>query len=312
MTKNWSFDEALAKFNLPFMDLLYEAQQVHRANFQSNTIQVSALLSIKTGGCSENCSYCAQSAHHKSKAQKASGFVSLEEVIATAKHIKEIGGSRFCMGASGRGPNDDDLEQVCTMIREVKKLGLETCVTLGLLGIEQAKKLKAAGLDYYNHNVDTSKDYYDKIVTTHTFEDRLQTLKNVRATGIKVCCGGIFGLGETNEDRVKMLVLLANLAPPPEAVPINKLIPMPGTPLEGAGQVDSFDFVRTIALARILLPKSYIRLAAGRENMSTEMQTLCFLAGANSIFHGEKLLTANNATPESDDLLLQRLGLKKV
>ena len=235
-----------------------------------------------------------------------------EDVVSAAKKAKEAGGSRLCMGAAWRGPKNRDLEQVCTMVSEVKKLGLETCVTLGLLNDDQALKLKEAGLDFYNHNIDTSEDFYDKIITTRTFQDRMDTLENVRKAGLKVCCGGIIGLGEDNEDRIKMLMTLANLDEPPESVPINKLIRIPGTPLEGQKEVDPFDFVKTIALARILMPQSYIRLSAGREQMSDEMQALCFLAGANSIFYGEKLLTADNPIPENDNRLFQRLGLERL
>ncbi|MBI1954738.1 MAG: biotin synthase BioB [Proteobacteria bacterium] len=306
----WTFAKGLQTFNLPFLELIYKAQTTHKEHFNVNTIQISTLLSIKTGSCPENCSYCTQSAHHKTGLKKEP-LMDLEDVIKAAKRAKEAGSTRFCMGAAWRGPHDKDLERVCDMIREVKKLGLETCVTLGLLKENQAEKLKEAGLDFYNHNIDTSKDYYDKIVTTHTFDDRLNTLNCVRKAGIKVCCGGILGLGETNEDRINMLVTLANLPVPPESIPINQLIRIPGTPLENENDVDSFDFVRTIALARIMMPTSYIRLSAGREQMSNELQALCFLAGANSIFYGEKLLTAHNPIPEQDNLLFQKLDLEK-
>ncbi|WP_410519824.1 biotin synthase BioB [Candidatus Mesenet endosymbiont of Phosphuga atrata] len=309
--KEWSFAEADQIFNLPFPELIYKAQTVHRQHFNPKKIQVSTLLSVKTGSCPENCSYCPQSAHYQTGLKKEP-LLEITEVIEAAKRAKVAGSTRFCMGAAWRGPRDQDLEIVCEMVKEVKKLGLETCVTLGLLKPHQADMLKEAGLDFYNHNVDTSKEYYDKVITTRTFEDRLNTLKCVRASGIKVCCGGIIGMGETNEDRVKMLVLLANLDEPPESVPINMLIKIPGTPLENAADVDSFDFIRTIGVARTIMPKSYIRLSAGREKMSDELQALCFLAGANSIFYGEKLLTAQNPIPEKDNYLFQKLGLQKL
>jgi len=274
-------------------------------------VQISTLLSIKTGSCPENCSYCPQSAHYKTGLKKEP-LMALDDVLMAAKKAKEAGASRFCMGAAWRGPRDEDLNQVCSMVSEVKKLGLETCVTLGLLKDDQALQLKEAGLDFYNHNIDTSEEFYNKIITTRTFQDRIDTLDQVRKAGLKVCCGGIIGMGEDNEDRIKMLVTLANLDEPPESVPINKLIRIPGTPLEGQKEVDPFDFVKTIALARILMPGSYIRLSAGREQMSDEMQALCFLAGANSIFYGEKLLTADNPIPENDHLLFERLGLERL
>ena len=308
--KEWTLNEGLKIFNLPFFELLYTAQDTHRKYFDPNTIQVSTLLSIKTGGCPENCSYCPQSARYETNMKKEP-LMKTEEVIVAAKHAKDAGSSRFCMGAAWRGPTNRNLESVCDMIKEVKKLGLETCVTLGLLKEDQAKMLKIAGLDFYNHNIDTSEEYYGEIITTRTFQDRIETLNNVRSAGIKVCCGGILGMGESNEDRIKMLVLLANLEEPPESVPINKLIRIPGTPLENSEEVDAFDFIRTIALARIMMPKSYIRLSAGRDQMSDEMQALCFFAGANSIFYGEKLLTSDNSSPTKDDDLFQRLGLKK-
>ena len=308
--KEWTLNEGLKIFNLPFFELLYTAQDTHRKYFDPNTIQVSTLLSIKTGGCPENCSYCPQSARYETNMKKEP-LMKTEEVIVAAKHAKDAGSSRFCMGAAWRGPTNRNLESVCDMIKEVKKLGLETCVTLGLLKEDQAKMLKIAGLDFYNHNIDTSEEYYGEIITTRTFQDRIETLNNVRSAGIKVCCGGILGMGESNEDRIKMLVLLANLEEPPESIPINKLIKIPGTPLENSEEVDAFDFIRTIALARIMMPKSYIRLSAGRDQMSDEMQALCFFAGANSIFYGEKLLTSDNSSPTKDDDLFQRLGLKK-
>ena len=311
INKTWTFDEATALFHLPFNELMYQAQTAHRTHFNPNSVQVSTLLSIKTGRCPEDCSYCPQSGHYKTGLKKEP-LLQLEEVIAAATRAKEAGSTRFCMGAAWRGPNDKDLSTVCTMVSEVKKLGLETCVTLGLLKDEQAEQLKAAGLDFYNHNIDTSPEFYEKVITTRTFQDRLNTLEKVRQSGIKVCCGGILGLGETNADRVGMLVVLANLDEPPESVPINQLIKIPGTPLAGELNVDCFDFVRTIALARILMPRAMIRLSAGREQMSDELQALCFIAGANSIFYGEKLLTAANPEPEQDNHLFQRLGLEKM
>ncbi|WP_369408566.1 biotin synthase BioB [Wolbachia endosymbiont of Atemnus politus] len=311
MTEEWTFAKANQIFNLPFPELIYTAQTEHRKQFNPSEVQISTLLSIKTGSCPENCSYCPQSAHYNTGLQKKP-LLEIAEVIEAAKCAKEAGSTRFCMGAAWRGPRDQDLKVVCEMIREVKKLGLETCVTLGLLKDYQASMLKEAGLDFYNHNIDTSEEYYNKIITTRTFQDRLKTLEYIRRSGIKVCCGGILGMGETNEDRVKMLVLLANLDEPPESVPINMLIRVPGTPLENMADVDPFDFVRTITIARIMMPKSYIRLSAGREKMSDELQALCFLAGANSIFYGEKLLTAQNPVPKQDNYLFQRLGLQKL
>ena len=310
MQKTWTLEEANEIFNLPFLDLLYQAQTIHRKNFTPNMVQISTLLSIKTGSCPENCSYCPQSAHYNTGLKKEA-LMDVTSVIEAAKQAKAAGSTRFCMGAAWRGPRDEDLKNVCEMVTEVKKLGLETCVTLGLLKDHQASMLKDAGLDFYNHNIDTSPEFYDKIITTRSFEDRLNTLDSVRKSGVKVCCGGILGMGETNDDRIKMLVLLANLEQPPESVPINKLIKIPGTPLENQADIDPFDFIRTIALARILLPKSYVRLSAGREQMSDELQALCFMGGINSIFDGEKLLTANNPAPEKDKQLFKRLGLEK-
>lgn len=311
MHPKWTLEQAKSIFNLPLNDIIFEAQTIHRKHFSASKVQISTLLSIKTGSCPENCSYCPQSAHYQTGVKKEP-LMALDDVLKAAQKAKESGASRFCMGAAWRGPRDEDLEQVCAMVSEVKKLGLETCVTLGLLKDDQALKLKEAGLDFYNHNIDTSEDFYDKIITTRTFQDRIDTLGYVRKAGLKVCSGGIIGMGEGNEDRIKMLVTLANLEKSPESVPINKLIRIPGTPLEGQEEVDPFDFVKTIALARILMPKSYVRLSAGREEMSDEMQALCFLAGANSIFYGEKLLTADNPIPENDRLLFKRLGLEQL
>lgn len=311
MKKKWTLKLALKLFRLPFLELLYKAQTIHKKNFKANLVQVSTLLSIKTGSCPENCSYCPQSAHYNT-GLKPEPLMSLDDVVAHAKRAKEAGSSRFCMGAAWRGPKELDLEKVCGMVKEVKKLGLETCVTLGLLKIGQAEKLKEAGLDFYNHNIDSSAEFYKQIVTTRKFEDRLNTLELVQKAGIKVCAGGILGMGETNEDRLKMLVILANLAEAPKSVPINKLIRIQGTPLAQEEEIDAFDYVRIVALSRIMMPKSYVRLSAGREEMSDEMQALCFMGGANSIFYGEKLLTATNPIPEKDDLLFKRLGLNKM
>ena len=308
--QKWTLEQAKSIFNLSFNEIIYEAQTIHRKHFTPYEVQISTLLSIKTGSCPENCSYCPQSAHYQTGLKKEP-LMQLKEVLEVAQKAKEAGATRFCMGAAWRGPRDADLNQVCTMVSEVKKLGLETCVTLGLLKEDQASRLKDAGLDFYNHNIDTSEEFYDKIITTRTFQDRIDTLEKVRKAGLKVCCGGIIGMGEDNEDRIKMLITLANLEQPPESVPINKLIRIPGTPLERQEEVDQFDFIKTIALARILMPKSYVRLSAGRDQMSDEIQALCFLAGANSIFYGEKLLTTDNPIPEKDHFLFKRLGLKQ-
>ncbi len=311
MKKTWTLQEAEHLFNLPFNELMYQAQTTHRNHFDPNSVQISTLLSIKTGRCPEDCSYCPQSAHYKTGLQKEP-LMELKDVLEAATRAKEAGSTRFCMGAAWRGPSEKDLNTVCEMVTEVKKLGLETCVTLGLLKDEQATQLKEAGLDFYNHNIDTSPEFYDQIISTRTFQDRLDTLSRVRQSGVKVCSGGILGLGETNTDRIGMLIALANLDEPPESVPINKLIKIPGTPLAQQTDVDCFDFVRTIALARIIMPNTMIRLSAGREQMSDELQALCFMAGANSIFYGEKLLTAANPVPEEDHALFNRLGLKKM
>lgn len=305
-----TYEEAHKIFELPFMELLYKAHTLHRENFNPNSLQTSTLLSVKTGACTENCSYCAQSAHYNTGTKKES-MLDKEQILRYAKAAKEKGSSRFCMGASGRSPSDKDLEVLCEVIGEVKDLGMETCVTLGLLNENQAQKLKDSGLDFYNHNIDTSKEYYSNVITTRTFEDRLNTIKNVRDAGLKICVGGILGLGESNEDRINMLVLLANLPTPPESIPINQLVRIPGTPLENGETLDCFDFVRIIALARILMPKSYIRLSAGRAQMDDSLQALCFFAGANSVFYGDRLLTTENAAPTRDDILFARLNLSK-
>ncbi|AAY61378.1 biotin synthase [Rickettsia felis str. Pedreira] len=306
--KKWTFDEAKEIFSFSFMELVYQAQTIHRANFDPNKIQISSLLSIKTGSCPENCKFCPQSSHYKTYVKKEP-LMQIEDVITAAKRAKAAGSTRFCMGAAWRGPRDEDLKLVCEMIKEVKKLGLETCVTLGLLKEHQAVTLKEAGLDFYNHNIDTSEEFYNKIITTRTFQDRLDTLRYVRASGMKVCCGGILGMGETNDDRINMILTLANLEEPAESVTINKLIKIPGTPLENVQDIDPFDFVRVIALARIMIPKSYIRLSAGREQMSDELQALCIMAGVYSIFYGEKILTSANPMPERDNDLFQKLGI---
>ncbi len=311
MKKKWTLKQALKLFKLPFLELLYKAQTIHKKNFKANSVQVSTLLSIKTGACPENCSYCPQSAHYKTQL-KPELLMELADVIAHARRAKAAGSSRFCMGAAWRGPKEPDLEKVCKMVEEVKKLGLETCVTLGLLKNGQAEKLKKAGLDFYNHNIDSSAEFYKQIITTRKFEDRLNTLELVQEAGINVCAGGILGMGETNEDRIKMLVVLANLTEAPKSVPINKLIRIQGTPLASEEEIDPFDYVRIVAIARIMMPKSYVRLSAGREEMSDELQALCFMGGANSIFYGEKLLTAVNPIPKQDDLLFTRLGLEKM
>ncbi|WP_026622864.1 biotin synthase (plasmid) [Ensifer sp. WSM1721] len=304
-----SIDAATTIYNLPFNDLLFRAQQVHREHFDPNAIQMSRLLSIKTGGCAEDCGYCSQSAHY-STGLKASKLMEVERVLAEARQAKEGGATRYCMGAAWRNPKDRDMDALAAMVEGVRALGMETCMTLGMLTPEQSAKFAEAGLDYYNHNIDTSERFYPEIITTRTFEDRLETLANVREAGIKVCAGGILGMGETVEDRISMLVTLANLPMPPESVPINMLIPIPGSKLADAEPVDPIDFVRTIALARILMPRSHVRLSAGRTGMSDEMQALCFFAGANSIFVGETLLTANNPGEDQDAALFRRLGLK--
>nr|WP_221932000.1 biotin synthase BioB [Paracoccus sp. M683] len=306
--KVWSAEEAKALFDLPFMDLLFQAQTVHRRHFDPNRVQMSRLLSIKTGGCPEDCTYCSQSARYDS-GLSASKLIEVERVISEARRARDAGATRYCMGAAWRSPKERDMAQIVAMIEGVKALGMETCMTLGMLDGDQAKRLKVAGLDYYNHNIDTSEAHYSNVITTRTFADRLETLQNVRDSGIKVCSGGILGLGEGNQDRVDMLVTLANLPEAPESVPINMLIPVAGTPLEDAPPVDPIDFVRTIATARIMMPQSHVRLSAGRTGMSDEMQAMCFFAGANSIFVGDTLLTKDNPAEDQDMLLFTRLGL---
>jgi biotin synthase len=307
----WTVSRVEALYRMPLMDLLFRAQQAHREHFDPNEVQRSALLSIKTGGCPEDCAYCTQSARHRTETERES-LMRVEEVVAAAREARAGGATRFCMGAAWRGPKEKDLETVAQMIREVKALGMETCVTLGMLKDGQARKLKEAGLDYYNHNLDTDAEFYDQVITTHTHADRLDTLAQVRAAGIKVCSGGILGLGESRRNRAAMIAQLANMNPPPDSVPINNLVAMPGTPLAAAEKIDNFEFVRTIAAARIAMPASWVRLSAGREMMSQEMQALCFFAGANSIFSCDKLLTANNVDAGFDEMLFEKLGLRAV
>jgi biotin synthase len=306
---DWTRDEVRALFALPFPELIFRAAQVHRDNFDPSEVQISTLLSIKTGGCPEDCAYCPQSAKFETGV-KAEKLLDLEAVLAEARAAKAGGASRFCMGAAWRSPKDRDLEKVCDMVEGVKALGMETCVTLGMLTGEQAKRLKTCGLDYYNHNLDTSPEFYGEIITTRTYQDRLDTLEHVRAAGINVCCGGIVGMGEKLDDRVGMIATLASLAVHPESVPINMLVRVEGTPLAATATIDPFDFVRTIAVARITMPASMVRLSAGREDMSEETQALCFLAGANSIFYGPKLLTTPNPGRDRDMALLDKLGLR--
>lgn len=305
---DWSLEEVSAVYAAPFNDLVFTAQWVHRQHFAANTVQVSTLLSIKTGACPEDCAYCPQSIRYRTGVE-AHGLMPLADVRAAAERAKAAGATRFCMGASYRGPKDADLEPILDMVREVKALGLETCATLGLLRPGQAEKLAAAGLDYYNHNLDTSAEFYGEIIGTRTFADRLETLARVRGAGLKVCCGGILGMGETRADRVGLLHALATLDEQPESVPINDLVPVPGTPLADAAELDRLEFVRAIATARILMPRAHVRLSAGRESMSDELQALCFLAGANSVFYGEKLLTTGNPDTAVDRALFARLGL---
>ena len=310
-TAQWTVSKVEALYQLPLMDLLFMAQQVHRENFNPNEIQRSALISIKTGGCSEDCSYCSQSARYQTETEREA-LMQVEDVVTAAKEAKANGATRFCMGAAWRGPKEKQMEVVTQMIREVKALGMETCVTLGMLKEGQAEQLKEAGLDYYNHNVDTDADFYSQVISTHTHADRLDTISLVRGAGIKVCSGGILGMGESRRNRAAMVAQLANMNPPPESVPINNLVAIPGTPMAESEKLDNFEFVRTIAAARITMPRSYVRLSAGRESMSEELQTLCFLAGANSIFYCDKLLTTMNAGTNRDVAMFEKLGLKAV
>ena len=304
----WTVSQVEALYQMPLMDLLFKAQQIHRENFNPNEVQRSALLSIKTGGCPEDCSYCSQSARYKATEREA--LMEVEEVLEAAKNAKAAGATRFCMGAAWRGPKEKELEVVTNMIREVKSLGMEACVTLGMLQDGQAEKLKEAGLDYYNHNLDTDAEFYGQVISTHTHQDRLNTIDKVRNAGIKVCSGGILGLGESRRNRAAMIAQLANLQP--DSVPINNLVAIPGTPLAEKEKIDNFEFVRTIAAARITMPKSWVRLSAGREVMSEEMQAMCFFAGANSIFSCEKLLTTQGLNVNYDMNLFGKIGMKSV
>ncbi|MFP4080188.1 MAG: biotin synthase BioB [Ectothiorhodospira sp.] len=306
---DWTVDEVLHLLDRPFNDLLFEAHTVHRAHFDPNEIQVSRLLSIKTGACSEDCGYCSQSAHHDAEVEPER-LLPVEEVLEEARKAKAEGATRFCMGAAWRNPTDKNLDKVIEMVRGVRELGLETCMTLGMLTGMQARRLKESGLDYYNHNLDTSPEYYGQVITTRTYQDRLETLAHVRDAGINVCSGGILGMGESRHDRASLLQQLANLPRHPESVPINNLVRVEGTPLAESQPIDPLEFVRILAAARILMPRSHVRLSAGRSEMSDEMQALCFFAGANSIFYGEKLLTTDNATENHDDQLMRRLGLR--
>ncbi|MDR2000774.1 MAG: biotin synthase BioB [Zoogloeaceae bacterium] len=308
---HWTADATEALFELPFNDLIFRAQEVHRQRFDANTVQRSALLSIKTGGCSEDCGYCSQAARRDQQTGIERGkLLELDEVKVAAQAAKDKGATRFCMGAAWRGPKEGDLDKVIEMVRVVKDLGMEACLTLGLLDAGQAEKLAAAGLDYYNHNLDTSAEFYGQVITTHSQAARMNTLMSVRAAGMKICCGGIIGMGETRRVRAALIAQLANLNPAPESVPINHLVAIPGTPMENAPPLDPFEFVRTIAAARITMPTSWVRLSAGRMQMSDELQALCFLAGANSIFYGTQLLTTENAEAARDEALFSRLGLK--
>lgn len=307
--ENWTTDKVMALYDLSFNELIFQAQTIHRKNFPESTMQLSTLLNIKDGGCPEDCHYCPQAARYNTGV-KAKKLLNVDIVRQHAQAAKDAGATRFCMGAAWRELKDRDLPAIVGLIKEVKNLGMESCVTLGMITDEQAQALKEAGLDFYNHNLDTSPEYYDEIITTRTYDDRLQTLDNVRDAGIKVCCGGILGLGETRQDRAGLLTTLANMHPQPESVPINNLVPIPGTPLANNPPIDPFEFIRTIAIARIMLPKARVRLSAGRTSMSDELQALCFLAGANSIFYGEKLLITSNPEIEKDKQLLTRLGIR--
>lgn len=305
---DWNRQEVLDLFALPFNDLMFRAQLVHRENFDPNEVQLSTLLSIKTGSCPEDCKYCPQSAHYDTGLEKEK-LMDIETVVEEAKAAKASGASRFCMGAAWRVPRQKDMPKVMEMVREVKAMGLETCMTLGMLTEDQAKDLADAGLDYYNHNLDTSPEFYGDIITTRTYGDRMETLSNVRKAGMKVCAGGIIGMGEKDNDRAGLLVELANLPQQPESVPINMLVKVKGTPMEDVEDVDPFDFIRCIAVARIMMPKSHVRLSAGRSEMNEQMQSLCFLAGANSIFYGCKLLTTENPETDQDTQLFKKLGI---
>ncbi len=306
---DWSVEEIENLFSLPFNDLLFQAQGIHRSHFEPNTVQISTLINIKTGGCAENCGYCSQSAHFDTGLEREA-LMAVDEVITAAKAAQQGGATRFCMGAAWRKPKASDMEVVIAMIKGVKDLGMEACVTLGMLEPEHVQQLKAVGLDYYNHNIDTSPEYYDKVVTTRKFSDRIDTINRVREAGINVCSGGILGMGESRRDRAAMLQELANLPEHPGSVPINLLVKVPGTPLGDTPELDIFEFIRTIAVARLMMPATYVRLSAGRETMHDEAQALCFMAGANSLFYGDKLLTTDNATTDHDKSLFQRLGIQ--
>ena len=311
LRQDWTVDEIAALFELPFNDLLFEAQTTHRKNFDANAVQVSTLLSIKTGKCSEDCGYCPQSVRYDTELE-VEPLLPIEEVIAAAKVAKDNGSSRFCMGAAWRSPKDRDIAPVVDMIKKVKAMGLETCVTLGMLTDKQTEELKDAGLDYYNHNLDTSPEYYGEVITTRTYQDRLDTIQRVRNAGMNVCCGGIVGMGESRRDRVGLFQELANQEQHPESVPINMLVRVAGTPMENGDDLDPLEFIRSVAVARVMMPKSYVRLSAGREKMSDEMQAMCFFAGANSIFYGDKLLTTPNPETNDDMKLFERLGIKAI
>jgi biotin synthase len=308
LRNDWTTDEAESLLGLAFSDLLFNAQSAHRAHFDPNRIQLSTLLSIKTGGCPEDCGYCSQSAHHETELNRER-LLPLDEVLEAARRARAAGATRFCMGAAWRNPTEKNLDTVLAMVEGVKALGMETCVTLGMLTAAQATRLKDAGLDFYNHNLDTSPEFYGRVITTRTYRERLDTLEHVRAAGLKTCAGGILGMGEGRRDRASMLCQLANLPAHPESVPINLLVQVEGTPLFGTEQLDPFELVRTIAAARVMMPASYVRLSAGRDDMSDELQALCFFAGANSVFYGERLLTTPNAGAERDRALFARLGI---
>ncbi len=308
---DWQLEEVQELFDMPFNDLIFKAAQIHRQFHDANKIQISTLLSIKTGSCPENCKYCPQSAHYNTGLEKES-LMSIDKILIAARAAKESGASRFCMGAAWRNLHDRDVGNICNIIKEVKEVGLETCMTLGMLTKKQSQQLKESGLDYYNHNIDSSEEFYSNIITTRNFQDRLDTLKNVRDSGLNVCSGGIVGMGEMVQDRAKMLIILANLEKHPESVPINMLVKVKGTPLDHIQDIDQFDFIKTIAVARIMMPQSVVRLSAGREEMNEQTQALCFFAGANSIFYGEKLLTTNNPEVKQDQKLFQKLGLLSI
>ncbi len=309
LRNNWKLTEIEALFDLPFNDLIYQAQTIHKKNFNHNEVQVSTLLSIKTGACPEDCSYCSQSVRNDTGLERER-LLPISEVVEAAKEAKGNGATRFCMGAAWRNPTDKSLDHVIEMIEAVKALDMETCVTLGMLEEQQAKKLKESGLDYYNHNLDTSPEFYGQVISTRTYQDRLDTLEHVRQAGINVCSGGILGLGETRTDRARLLQELANLPEHPGSVPINDLVQIKGTPLDGIDKLDPFEFIRTVAVARIIMPKSYVRLSAGRTEMNDEMQALCFFAGANSIFYGDRLLTTDNPNENHDQKLFKRLDIQ--